>query len=499
MPNMTSEINIQKLILITATLVMAGGPTYAQQFRQPSFPAPPTSSPQQGDGTIQGKVIRGNLGTSDRFVPKTSDDSLGFVPVRPRSGEMGAIDPQVLGSRSSQQERILEQIREGNFSSDGPSLDRQSGPQIIRKRYDNGKDQLVRQVMQDEEGNFFNHGPWQLFNRRGDLMASGQFDNGLMDGTWERWHMSNFGGIFATKPFTEFDGPFISTATFSKGKLDGVWVISDRYRKKIVEVPYRGGKRNGTATWWYPSSQRMRVITFNDGVLDGPMYEWDANKKLVRNDEFIKGQKVIRQRTMYRPRQPSSESYYLEAELSLESQDNWWDAQPAEYVQLGQRVQHGPTFAWHSNGLRKMTGQYNNNTRVGQFTWWHENGQRALNGRYDDDGLKTGAWTWWHDNGMKSISGIYDADKAIGQWTWWDEDGQVTQREDFGEDAQSNGVLSEPNPDADDNETSPTDESEADSDETQPPKEGIENMEEISPLNLDEDASNNEDDSNTTT
>ncbi len=472
---------VASVILLTCTLN-----AHAQQFRQPVVPQVQGELTLDGNGgQLQGQVIQGNLSPMDKFVPESSGDSFGFVPVRPRNGSLNDADSQIFGSRTAEQERILQKIRRGNFEEEASGFSRQKGPQTIRQKYDNGKDQLVRQVVQDEEGNFYNHGPWQLYNRNGELMASGQFAEGLMDGTWERWHMQNSGGIFATKPFTDFEGPFISTATFSNGKLAGVWVISDRFRRKIVEVPYQNGKRHGTATWWFPSAERMRVIAFKDGMLDGPMYEWDEKNKLVRNDEFIEGQKVIRQRTMYRPKQPRSESYYLGAELSLESDDNWWDAEPAEYVQLGERVQHGPTFAWHQNGQRKMVGQYKNNIRVGQFNWWHENGQRSLTGRYDEDGAKVGPWTWWHENGMKAIQGEYDADQEVGKWTWWTKEGQVRDSDDFGESPESNGILVEPliTDTDDDSGTDPDDVT------MDPPEQGIEDLEQISPMNIDADES----------
>ena len=495
---MTDKIRYSNLIPFVAILVWSFCSTLsAQQFRQPNIPPDPGSMSGETDaGPLPGKAVQENQNRTDNFVPNSSKESLGFVPVRPKSGSLNDDDAQILGSRTMEQERILEKIRDGNFGEQSEGVERQQGPQIIRKRYDNGKDHLVRQVLQDEQGNFYNHGPWQLFNRRGDLMASGQFVDGLMDGTWERWHTAKSGGMFATKPFTEFEGPYVSTATFSNGKLHGVWVISDRYRRKIVEVPYQNGKRHGSATWWYPSSERMRVITFNEGTLDGPMYEWDDKNKLVRNDEFINGQKVIRQVTLYRPKQRSSESYYLEAELSLETDDNWWDAEPAQYVQLGSRVQHGPTFAWHNNGQRKMAGQYKNDTRVGQFTWWHENGQKSLMGRYDENGTKVGLWTWWHENGMKSIQGSYDEDNAIGEWIWWDKNGQVRDRDDLGQSPESSGELIQPQ---EDNSEDPNAENETVEQEDQvksgvgdPPKQGIEEMEEISPLNIDENDSKEE-------
>ena len=426
-----------------------GGALLAQDFRQPVIPGV-TAVPSTFVGELQ--QFGGSAVKDDRssFVPDSGGDSLGLVPVRPRNS--GAQDaamyaPEYSGGRTERDRRLLNQIREGNFEDSVPGLDPvEEGPRTIRQRYPDGKVQLVRQVVQDREGNYINNGPWRLYNRRGELMARGQFANGFMDGTWERWHPASVGGMFASEPFTNFAGPFISNATFSKGKLDGVWVISDRNSRKILEVPYRNGKRHGPATWFYPNSERLRMVNFRQGLLDGPLMEWDEQNRVTRNDEYIQGQKVVRQTTFFAPKQKRSETYYLEGKLVLEGEDSWWDGEPAEYVLDGIRVQHGPTVAWHSNGQRKMAGQYRQDERVGTFVWWHENGTRALAGRYRE-GFKNGTWTWWHANGMKSIEGKYDDDVPVGEWKWWGEDGDVTQTDDFGVGVDSTANLPEPNSD----------------------------------------------------
>lgn len=453
------------LMLVAVCMLTLHSTAFGQQFRQPAVPGI-----QGGNALPFGAQdtfgVQNTYGPQDTFgpapsglpqpaqyqdfVPRKSDGGLGLVPVRPRGNNNsnksvgdGSYLQDALQGRSSEQERILDQIRSGNFESNGGVRQQPGKSQVIRQRYDNGKDQLVRHVAQDSDGNYFNHGPWSLYNRQGEQVATGQFVNGAMDGTWERWHRANSGGMFSTPSFSQFQGPFLSTATFTQGKLNGVWVITDRARRKVVEVSYRNGKREGTAIWWLPNGKKFRVINFRNGELDGPLFEWNEQQQLVRNEEYIRGQKVIRQTTSYRPQQKSAEAYYLDAKIELSGEDSWWDAQPADYEQSGERTQHGPSFAWYTNGQRKMVGQYREDVRVGDFKWWHENGQRALAGRYDD-GLKQGGWTWWHDNGIKAIEGVYESDKPVGQWTWWDEEGQVSNQEDYGDGSDSTGELINP-------------------------------------------------------
>ena len=307
------------------------------------------------------------------------------------------------------------------------------GPEVIWQNYPDGTPQLMRHMAQDKEGNYYNHGDWKLFNRQGQILAQGQFYDGVMDGVWKRWHPQSAEGIFATKPFNLFRGPFLSTASFSKGELDGIWVLQDNFERKIFEIPYRNGVRHGTATWWYPSSMKMREVNFKDGLMDGALLEWDEQDKLVRRDEYFGGKKIIRQMSYYRPKYKESENYYLDVKLEPGGSDDWWQAKPAGFVPTGARLQHGPALSWYDNGQPKMKGQYKNDARYGRFIWWHPNGQKQLIGSYDENGNKVGAWTWWHPNGVKAIQGQYESNVAVEVWRWWDENGQVESTENISE------------------------------------------------------------------
>lgn len=352
------------------------------------------------------------------------------------------------GNDDDSDEPFIESFpEESNFGSDKP------GRETIRQRYPDGKTHVLRQVAQDATGNYYNDGSWRVYSRGGDVIAEGQFERNQMVGQWRRYHNARSGGLFSTAPFKEYEGRFLSVAQFKKGKLDGMWTIYDQNNQKVFEVRYSQGKRDGVATWWFPTATKMRETTFDDGLLNGKVLEWDDQGKLTRRDEFIRGQRVVRQVSRYRPNRPSEEQYYLDGKLVLDGEDRWWEAKPAAFSTSGQRTQHGPIRRWYENGQPKMQGQYEKDHRVGKFTWWHTNGGRKLEAGYEK-GQKSGMWTWWHENGMKSIQGEYEADKAVGVWTWWDEDGEVARQEDFDKLSRdrdgSRGELTEPNRDQND-------------------------------------------------
>jgi len=317
--------------------------------------------------------------------------------------------------------------------------------EVIIQRYPNGNPQIERQVIQDEQGNFLNDGYWRVYSQSGnqDVIAAGNYRRGKMHGMWMRKHAKESSPLFQTVPFSLFEGPFISIAMFQDNRLEGMWTIMDEGERKIFEMPYQAGTRNGTASWFYPSLNKMREVTFRDGLIHGRLREWDEQKKLTRDEEFIEGRRLIRNVTYYRPQQAESETYFLEGQMQTLGTDNWWQAQPARMTTEGQRVQHGPINLWHDNGLPKMKGEYANGVRVGKFTWWHPSGTKQSEGVYQE-GKKNGRWTWWHANGMKSSEGLFDDDSPTDSWTWWDQEGKVIERRTFGEAQQTEEIFPDP-------------------------------------------------------
>jgi antitoxin component YwqK of YwqJK toxin-antitoxin module len=300
----------------------------------------------------------------------------------------------------------------------------------IIQRYPDGRPQVTRQVMQDAAGNFLNHGIWKLFSRRGEVMAEGEFNEGLMDGTWQRWHAVGSGGLFQEAPFNQFQGPWLSMATFRNGKLDGSWTIFDRSRRKILEMPYARGKRHGRATWYYPNGLPMREVDFSEGQLHGQLVEYNQQNRRTREAVYDEGQEIITRTEWYYRDQKRSESSYLGPKAEFLADDDWWNAQPAAYETTGDEVQHGPTREWYPNGQLRLAGQYRQGLQTGSFMWWHANGQKQIEGQFVN-GLKNGRWRWFHASGRKAIEGEYDKDVEIGQWTWWNEFGELEDQRDF--------------------------------------------------------------------
>ncbi len=302
--------------------------------------------------------------------------------------------------------------------------------ETIIQRYPDGKPQISRQVMQDESGNYRNHGPWKLFNREGQVLAEGEFDQGRMHGNWQRWHPPNSTGLFAEAPFNQSEGPFLSTATFIDGELDGSWAISNRLQRKVFEMSYREGKRHGRAIWYYENGLPLREIDFQNGLLHGALIEYDRQNQESRRAVYDEGQELITRTSWYYKDQKRAENNFLGPQLRYVGKDDWWNAEPAILETVGEELQHGQTQEWWPNGQIRLRGQYRQGKRVGLFVWWHQNGQKQIQGLFVK-GLKTGRWTWWHPNGIKAIEGNYQEGVEEGTWVWLNEAGEIDDKEDF--------------------------------------------------------------------
>lgn len=294
--------------------------------------------------------------------------------------------------------------------------------EVLSQRYPDGKLQIERRVVRDQFGNYLNDGKWKMYHTDGQLMGLGRFDNGQMIGVWQRVHFSRDSAWFQTADFQGFEFPLVSTADFKDGQMDGLWVIKDSQQRKIFQLAYRDGRRQGTGSWWHSNGQLKRQLQCRDDLLHGQWQEWDENGKLVRENWFREGRRISKNTSYFRENRPEVEQSYLEPKLELVEADDWWNARLGSYEPTGEVVQEGPVRAWYDNGQRHMAGFFEDGMKEGEFAWWHPNGTRKLLGHYDQ-GQRTGRWTWWHDNGIKAAEVDFEKDLPVSTLLTWDENG----------------------------------------------------------------------------
>ncbi len=386
------------------------------------------------DRTPSSAAVRGeNQDVSplaDYVVEIPSDDDADDVQDSDQNSEMNAEEAEPSDSADASEEP----------ANDGHEDPREEGAasETIKERFPNGSIRIEREVTQDLQGNYVNHGLWKMLDQRGNLVSQGEYEHGQRNGTWVRWYRSATEAELLSKlPYQQFVGPFISQGTFKNDALDGTWIIYDAKMHKISEWHFENGQRHGLSTWWYPNGRKMREIQFRNGDMDGTFLEWSPDGKLSLKDVYEGGRKLAPKLSHHQGGAKKSSGMYLMAREIEQSPDDWWNCKLRTTTKTGKDEKHGPWTSWHANGQAQLEGKYEHDVQVGPFRWWHSNGQKALEGQFDQ-GKQDGAWTWWYASGQKSIHGEYSHGNPTGRWTWWKEDGKVAQSADL---SQSEGVV----------------------------------------------------------
>ncbi|WP_425399681.1 toxin-antitoxin system YwqK family antitoxin [Aeoliella sp.] len=307
--------------------------------------------------------------------------------------------------------------------------------EVFRERYPNGNVHIEREVTLDTDGNYVNHGSWQMLDPSGSLIASGQYNYGKRIGTWTLSLDRNNAEILREAPFRMFKAPFTSNANFSNDKIDGDWLILDAEQRKVSQISFENGVRHGLAMTWLPSGDVLRQAEYNQGTPVGEVLQANnSTGKLERAATYLDGRRIatnVEYHTRAK-RQKRIEEMYLAPKTVQKTADDFWNSKFATYDQQGEPLRHGTSKSWYTNGQLEIEGQYEYNKRVGHFRFWHPNGQISAEGDFKNNDY-AGHWVWWHENGQKAITGWYDNGRSIGEWRWWDENGQLANRSTFDE------------------------------------------------------------------
>lgn len=316
--------------------------------------------------------------------------------------------------------------------------------ETIRERCSHGHVRLLRQVAQDTDGNYVNHGIWKRWDEEGNLIGIGEFRDGQRHGHWEQVIFANEVALLKQSPYREFPGPYLSEANFDRGRLHGKWTISDANDRKVSEIELSQGQRHGTSTWYFPNGARFQEIHYVDGQLEGDLIRWNIQGAEVSRKTFKQGREVIVKSDRHANGQVKSQTTMLSPTLVIETPDDWARTAFVKYQVSGEQVKQGLSVQFHPNGQKAMEGAFEANEPIGKHTWWHVNGQKSIEGTYRS-GKPDGAWMWWHASGSKSTQGDYSEGTPAGEWIWWNPEGKVMQRASLGS-ATGSPSLAQPTP-----------------------------------------------------
>ena len=310
---------------------------------------------------------------------------------------------------------------------------------VIQARHPNGKIRLERQVTQDANDNFVNHGSWVMFNDRDQETARGEYRLGKRHGNWVRTHVT-LRELDLTLPpnAAQFTPPFLSVAQFVEGELHGPWTVIDANDRKVMSLNYAVGKREGRNEWFYPNGSPWREIEYKQGVRAGQLTEWSPDRSVAKQYRYLAGQRIVQQTEWHAKGVKKLAASYLQTPEYAGTVDDWWAGSsrelpieqrrqgsgPAISLQAVVGMRHGGFQGWHANGQPAITGQFEQDQPVGQFKWWYANGQQACVGQYERS-QPCGHWVWWHANGQKESQGSFIVGGQQGKWLWWDSEGRV--------------------------------------------------------------------------
>lgn len=293
-------------------------------------------------------------------------------------------------------------------------------PELITERYPNRAVKLQRQVVQDEDRNYVNHGTWTMMDEQGEVIAQGEYRQGKRHGHWMRV-LSKFGGAER-----QFKPPFVSQAEFLDDQLHGTWTVIDAEQRVVGSWQFSHNELDGVCATWYPNGQQQREMTFVKGVPDGTALAWKPDGQLWSKEFYREGKQLIPSVTWHDQEQKKSEGWLVRSNVKVKVQLDWWEGvlEIKRDDSRGEEVKTGEWTEWYANGNLRTRGMYDEGVPVGQHTWWHENGQRQEVGEYKS-GLAEGLWTRWYASGQKQEEGQYLAGVKSGAWTTWGTDGQI--------------------------------------------------------------------------
>lgn len=309
-----------------------------------------------------------------------------------------------------------------------PALVPSGEHEVVRERYPNRNIKVERHTAQDADGNFVNHGTWTMWDEQGRVMGSGEFNQGQRTGTWIRNYVAGECELVNGPLGKQFAAPFVSTAHFEQGEIEGAWTLVDSKGRNVFEWNFKQGKRHGQCVWYYPNGEVWREIEYVNGEPNGEFIEWTPDGQILAAEKYVNGHRELMQVEWHSPGVKKTEAQYLMARELTQVTIDWWNGIYRIKVtgREGQDQRHGPWTTWHKNGQIAGEGEYRFDQPEGKFTFWHENGQKSIEGQYIA-GNQTGRWTWWHDNGQKSIAGEFENGEQIGAWNWWLADGKLTE------------------------------------------------------------------------
>ena len=122
----------------------------------------------------------------------------------------------------------------------------------------------------------FRHGSWQKYNKSGQLLDSGQYQEGRKTGNWcER------------NP----ELPAYSIGAYLNGRAEGPWTARYDNGRLRFEGSYLNGKNHGEHRYYGENGVLQKVLTYRNDTLSGPYRRYDEQGRVLVSGTYLDASK----------------------------------------------------------------------------------------------------------------------------------------------------------------------------------------------------------------
>lgn len=229
--------------------------------------------------------------------------------------------------------------------------------------------------------NGISHGPYKLYNFYGTVIASGYYNNGSQDGTWN-WYYDD-GKIRISEGYLNGNRDGVSKHYYNSGQLEDdyfynygsktkTWLSYHENGKLSTSTDYSDGSQEGRKEFYSASGNLQIVRFYKNDVLIGYTY-LDANGK---EKEMIPiKNETGKLEAFYDNGKPSRTMTYVNGDLQDDYKAYYYNGQLESHTIYDKGEYNGLDIDYYENGQLKLSERMLYNTRNGKSEKFHANGK----------------------------------------------------------------------------------------------------------------------------
>jgi antitoxin component YwqK of YwqJK toxin-antitoxin module len=301
-------------------------------------------------------------------------------------------------------------------------------------------------------------GYWKSYYENGRIKSEGNRKNWELDSTWR---------------FFNEEGRLILEVTYRGGKKNGI--KSSYLDKETIRENYRNDIREGYTRYYYADGKLKLEIPFVNGVEQGFGKEYGPDGTIITLTEYKRGFIVDRLRINRKDQDGRKQGrwyfFWESGGVKMEGKykDDKREGYFKEYTEAGDLLRISkyvndliqPDAAeiqkldiqneYYDNGQVKTSTMYRNGVVEGvkrefnpagvvEKSYLYSNGVLTGEGIIREDGNKDGPWKDFYPDGTVKAQGNYDNGKQVGEWKYYHQNGKLEQAGRFNKQGKLDGT-----------------------------------------------------------